>query len=246
MRQAEACLRLAADLPESLVAMLIAQLRSGVAPMMSSPVYQARVSDFLHAQVTDGTSRECVAAMLEVALAAQRARPTTELVWTGPPTPIVPARKTEQVLFDLIEEATSRLTITSFGVFQIPRLVHAMERAIQRNVNLRIVLGDRESKSDMEVDRQKQQLGPVVASKATLLQWPADRRMRDEQGRSGLMHVKVVVSDSRKAFLTSANLTEAALERNMELGLLLSGGEIPESVERLVDALWAAGDLVVT
>ena len=34
------------------------------------------------------------------------------------------------------------------------------------------------------------------------------------------MHAKAAVADSRVAFLTSANLTEAALERNMELGVL--------------------------
>ena len=45
---------------------------------------------------------------------------------------------------------------------------------------------------------------------------PSD--LRDTGGRSGLMHVKTIVADSQVAFLTSANLTEAAFELNMELG----------------------------
>ena len=183
--------------------------------------------------------------MLEVALVAKRSQQTTELVWTGPPTPVVPVRRTEQVLCDLIRGAERRLSMTSFGIFQVPRLVEELEQALARGVTLRIVLGDRESHSTQEIDRQRQQLGHVVSTRATLLQWPAERRPRDEQGHAGLMHVKAAVADSRIAFLTSANLTEAALERNMELGVLIRGGAVPPSIDRLIDALVESGELQV-
>jgi hypothetical protein len=101
--------------------------------------------------------------MLEVALAAKRSRQTTELVWTGPSTPVVPVRRTEQVLCDLIRGAEIRLSMKSFGIFQVPRLVEDLEQALARGVALRvalrIVLGDRESHSDQEIDRQRFQLG---------------------------------------------------------------------------------------
>jgi len=181
--------------------------------------------------------------MLEVALAAKRAAPTTELVWTGPATPVVPVRRTEQVLCDLICGAERRLTMTSFGIFQVPRLVEELDRSLERGVALRIVLGDREAHSDQEIDRQRHQLGRIVAAQAALLQWPAERRSRDEHGHAGLMHVKAAVADSKVAFLTSANLTEAALERNMELGVLIRGGGLPASIDRLIDALVESGEL---
>jgi cardiolipin synthase len=220
MTAAEACLKLAEELPGSLVESLIAQLHAGPAPAMSSPGYQGRVDEFLRSQ---SNARSNLAPMLEVALAAKRSRQTTELVWTGPSTPVVPVRRTEQVLCELIRSAEQRLTITSFGIFQVPRLVDELEQALARSVALRIVIGDRESHSDQEIDHQRQQLGRVVAAQATLLQWPPERRPRDEQGHAGLMHVKAAVADSSIAFLSSANLTEAALERNMELGLIGSG-----------------------
>jgi cardiolipin synthase len=84
-----------------------------------------------------------------------------------------------------------------------------------------------------------------VAAQAKLLQWPSERRPRDEQGHAGLMHVKAAVADSRIAFLSSANLTEAALERNMELGILLRGGHLPAAIDRLIDALLELGELQV-
>ena len=240
MTTAEACLRLVEELPGSLVESLIRQLRTGTAPAMPSPGYQGRVDEFIRSHIE---RRGELAPMLEVALVAKASRQTTELVWTGPSTPVVPVRRTEQVLCDLIRCAERRLTITSFGIYQVPRLVEDLDEAIGRGVALRIVLGDRESHSAQEIDRQRHQLGRVVGSEASLLQWLPERRPRDEQGHAGLMHVKVAVADSRIAFLSSANLTEAALERNMELGTLIRGGTLPASIDRLIDALVESGQL---
>ena len=240
MTTPEACLKLAEELPSSLVDSLIAQLRLSATPTMPNPSYQGRVDEFLRCR---SDARPELASMLEVALAAKRSRQTTELVWTGPSTPVVSVRRTEQVLCDLIRCAERRLTMTSFGIFQVPRLVEELEQALARRVALRIVLGDREAHSDQEIDRQRYQLGRVVAEKATLLQWPPERRPRDEQGHAGLMHVKAAVADSRVAFLTSANLTEAALERNMEMGVLIRGGHLPAAIDRLIDALLECGEM---
>lgn len=240
MTAAAACLKLVEELPGSLVVSLIAQLRVGAPPAMSNPGYQGRVDEFLRCRAD---VRSELAPMLEVALAAKVSRHTAELVWTGPATPVVPVRGTEQVLFDLIRCAERRLTMTSFGIFQVPRLVEELEQSLGRGISLRIVLGDRESHSDQEIDRQRHQLGRVVAAQATLLQWPPERRPRDEQGHAGLMHAKAAVADSRVAFLTSANLTEAALERNIELGVLIRGGTLPAAIDRLIDALLESGEL---
>jgi len=74
MTIAEACLRLADELPVSLVESLIIQLRGNAAPVMPSPGYQARVDDFLRRW---SEKRRDLAAMLEVALAANRLAPTS-------------------------------------------------------------------------------------------------------------------------------------------------------------------------
>lgn len=59
------------------------------------------------------------------------------------------------------------------------------------------------------------------------------------------MHAKAAVADSRTAFLTSANLTEAALERNIEVGVLIHGGTLPASLDRLIDSLLESGELEI-
>ncbi len=40
-------------------------------------------------------------------------------------------------------------------------------------------------------------------------------------GAGGALHAKAVVADDEAVFVTSANLTEAALDRNIEVGLLV-------------------------
>ncbi len=118
-----------------------------------------------------------------------------------------------------------------------------MKVAPNRGVRVRIVLGDRDSSHDQDIQYQRLQLGPVIASGASLFFWPPERRPRDSEGRAGLMHAKAALADSKLAFLSSANLTEAALERNMELGVLIRGGNLPSSIDRLVDALCESGGL---
>jgi phosphatidylserine/phosphatidylglycerophosphate/cardiolipin synthase-like enzyme len=45
-------------------------------------------------------------------------------------------------------------------------------------------------------------------------------------------------------FLSSANLTEYAFTINMELGLLVTGGTLPERVQRHFERLVTAGTLL--
>ena len=48
-----------------------------------------------------------------------------------------------------------------------------------------------------------------------------DPRSVAVDGPSGVLHAKAVVVDEESVFVTSANLTEAAFDRNIELGLLV-------------------------
>jgi len=234
MTSAEACLKFVEELPISLVESLVLQLRKGERPAMPSPGYQAKVDDFV---LRWPVAQNELAPMLEVALAAKHSGPRTELVWSGPSTAAVPGRRTEQVLLELIQCAERRLTVMSFGIFQVERVVVALEHAVARGIDLRIILGDREVIAEQELEHQRRQLGSVVVASASLLHWPPERRPRDEKGHAGLMHAKAAVADSRIAFLSSANLTEAALERNMELGVLIRGGTLPTAIDKLIDAL---------
>src|SRR5262249_37704373 len=53
----------------------------------------------------------------------------------------------------------------------------------------------------------------------------------------GKVHAKVAVADEKVCFVTSANLTGHAMEKNMELGVLVRGGALPRDLHRHLDAL---------
>lgn len=57
------------------------------------------------------------------------------------------------------------------------------------------------------------------------------------------MHAKCAVADRRVAFVTSANLTGAAMTDNMELGLVVRGGDVPRRIANHFDALITSGTL---
>ena len=46
----------------------------------------------------------------------------------------------------------------------------------------------------------------------------------------GVLHAKAVVADDEALFITSANLTESALDRNIELGLFVRDRSLALSV----------------
>ncbi len=57
-----------------------------------------------------------------------------------------------------------------------------------------------------------------------------DPRSLEPDGPTSVLHAKAVVSDDEAVFITSANLTEAALDRNIEMGLLIRDRTLAASV----------------
>lgn len=60
---------------------------------------------------------------------------------------------------------------------------------------------------------------------------------KNDEFSDGRVHAKVAVADGCICFITSANLTGYAMEKNMEAGVLISGGRIPHSLELHLQAL---------
>ena len=56
-----------------------------------------------------------------------------------------------------------------------------------------------------------------------------DPRSVAEDDPVGALHAKAVVADGESVFMTSANLTEAAFDRNIELGLLARDRTLAET-----------------
>jgi phosphatidylserine/phosphatidylglycerophosphate/cardiolipin synthase-like enzyme len=88
------------------------------------------------------------------------------------------------------------------------------------------------------LDRDARNAFDALADKAAFFSWPVAQRV---VGHSSLMHVKAAVADKSAALVGSANLSAAAMDRNMELGVLIAGDPLPRLLERHIRLL-IAGD----
>lgn len=157
---------------------------------------------------------------------------STELVWTGPTTPFVSARRTEQALLQVIGAAKQTLFITSFVAYDVSTIVKALNDASTRGVSISMLL---ESSQDHGGSMSFDVIGKMrtLVPTAKLYAW----RERAAQFADGRVHAKVAVADSNACFITSANLTGHAMEQNMEAGVLISGGNIPKLLDDHLQSL---------
>lgn len=155
-----------------------------------------------------------------------------ELIWTGPITPIVSTRRTEQALLEVIDAASCSLFMTSFVAYKVPSIVAAIESAIQRGVAVSMLLESSDQHGGaISVDAigKMRELLPEVI----LYHW-ADKGDEFEDAK---VHAKVAVADQSKCFISSANLTGHAMEKNMEAGVVIQGGSVPDALHKHLNAL---------
>lgn len=215
---------------------------------IAHPHYRSLAQSFLdswRANAANVTSQAVAAAILAASTSEQshRSGQSVELVWTGPDVGVVPLRRTEQALLQVIEAAANRLLVVSYAVYNIPRICDALLRAADRGVDIKIVVESPDRIEGQKAYSTLVALGPSVASRCSVYLWPPEQRQRDDNGKLGILHVKCAVADGHWLFLSSANLTEYAFTLNMELGLLLAGGSLPSQVEAHFDRMLQTGVL---
>jgi phosphatidylserine/phosphatidylglycerophosphate/cardiolipin synthase-like enzyme len=244
-RIAEEACRLTRLLPYSVIEAVAARLGRGegsetlkgqVAQSVPGPHHRALVVAFLDVWSKEAPELlpDSVALALLTASEAEknhREGQSLELVWTGPEVGVVPLRRTEQVVLQVIDSACERLLFVSYAVFNIPRICEALIRAADRGVDITIVVESPDRNEGRKAYSTLTALGPTVASRCGVYLWPVEGRSRAESGKPGLLHVKCASADGRRLFLSSANLTEYAFSINMELGVLITDGASPGEVE---------------
>jgi phosphatidylserine/phosphatidylglycerophosphate/cardiolipin synthase-like enzyme len=202
---------------------------------VSTPVAAEVVDQLIDAWRSTSVSAEELASMLLAAghvFTKATNQQSTELVWTGPTTPFVSARRTEQALLQVINAAENTLFITSFVAYDVSTIVKALNAASDRGVVISMLL---ELSQDHGGSITFDAIGKMrnLVPSARLYAW----RDKADPFSDGRVHAKVAVADGRMCFITSANLTGHAMDRNMEAGLLISKGHIPPTLDEHLRAL---------
>jgi phosphatidylserine/phosphatidylglycerophosphate/cardiolipin synthase-like enzyme len=179
------------------------------------------------------TYGESIALALEAVLLAKQAAATAtvDVVVTGPDSPIAPVRLTSEVVRELIASATHRVMLVSFAAYQLPSVIAALDAAVARGVRVDLVL---ESAEHLEGGG-----GANAYAKYRTYEWPTTLR----EPPQAKLHAKAVIVDGHDVLFTSANMTNAAYDKNIELGVLCRGGTTAARVQKHFDALIAEGVL---
>ena len=229
------------------LATLIAALRKGlgtetIRAAVPASAYKVAVGELLGA--AEGVSADAVALALESVAASQRQAPRASIVWTGPTTNAVSVRRTDQALLQLINLASKRVIVVSFAVYNVPNVAATLEAAARRGVVVDLVVESEVASGGKVTFDGWKKFGNDAAGTYRVWTWARDRRPVTSSGKLASLHAKCAVSDGENLLVSSANLTEFALNVNMELGLLVKRGDIPARVQRHFDALMNAGELV--
>jgi phosphatidylserine/phosphatidylglycerophosphate/cardiolipin synthase-like enzyme len=194
------------------------------------------------------------AALLLDAIAAERlslARSAVlELVTSGPDA-IGSSRDTGVVLRELFASAQRRVLIVGFAVHQGREVFAVLAERMQQvpELMVRLCLDVRRAAGDMT---RTDALLRRFAERFVREEWPGPRipdlfydprSLVPGEGPRASLHAKCVVVDGARAFIGSANLTEAAQLRNIEIGLVVADPIIGNAVERHIAGLISDGHL---
>jgi phosphatidylserine/phosphatidylglycerophosphate/cardiolipin synthase-like enzyme len=154
--------------------------------------------------------------------------PRPDFVWSGPEVPGLHARDTRRVYEELLGSAERSIWACTFAYFDGPRAFDVLARRMdeKRDLSVTLLLNIQRKRGDSTA---AESLVRRFADRFWGTDWPGTRRpvvyydprSLEPDGPAGVLHAKAVVADDEAVFMTSANLTEAALDRNIEMGLLV-------------------------
>jgi phosphatidylserine/phosphatidylglycerophosphate/cardiolipin synthase-like enzyme len=186
-----------------------------------------------------GITGRAIALALEAASYATAQAPPTDLVWSGPEVKDLHARDTRRVYDELVSAATASVWISTYaywdGKHAFKSLADRMSALPDLQVSLLLNVGRKYGDH-----RPANELVRLFSDRFWNHDWPGERRPAvyydprslDLDGAVGVLHAKAIVVDDRTALVTSANLTEAAFDRNIEVGVLSRDVQLAASLAR--------------
>ena len=253
------------DLPTATLRALADGLRRGRLP---SPISRAALAKVglgevpgeliaeMEAELASGASAAALAWGIE-RLVAERdihvaARP--ELVWTGPETPGAGSRDTGVVVEELFRSAERSVLVATYAIHRGAEVfaVLAERMAAVPGLSVRVFLNVARP-AGCPANVSEAHIARAFAENFAARDWPAGRRLPElfydpralspEPGPKACLHAKCIVVDDARAFVTSANFTEAAQERNIESGVLVNDPAFARALRAQFESLVTAGQL---
>ena len=173
-------------------------------------------------------------------------------------------------LIALFDAATEEILIISAYLIPTPALEDAIERAAARGVTVRILTNSIGSNNHLTAhSAYRNHISTLMGHGAQLHEVRVDAEQRDlyifppVETKSLALHAKVLIIDSDKVFIGSANLDPRSLRLNTEMGLLVTSQPLNQELRSQVEpdfstanswrlefnedgnVIWISGDLIL-
>lgn len=177
-----------------------------------------------------------------------------QLTWTGPEDVLTETRDTGTVARQLFAGAHRSLLVSTYALDEGAKGENLMavlrQRMMSKQIPVRFFLnlsrefGDERPSSEILAGHVKRLREKVFTWEPRPVVYYDRRALEPGHGPRACLHAKLIVRDEVQTLVTSANLTEAAQERNIEAGVLVDDAGFAKRVIGQFERLIAAGVLV--
>ena len=242
---------------------LASGLRSG---RLSSPFASAGVQKFVSMAEADrvakrlssledsGSTISGIAETLDILASAIEGRPAIEdlvdLVATGPEVSGISNRDTSAVVGNLFRQAERSVIVVGYAVHQGAKIFLDLADRMQSRPDLHVRMC-LDIKREIGDTSAPEEIVRRFLHRFRMTQWPQQNRLPEiyfdpraliaEQNGRSVLHAKCVVVDQRELRVSSANFTEAAQTRNIEIGLLARSSKLALKLEGFFQQLIESG-----
>lgn len=168
--------------------------------------------------------------------------PHAELVWSGPDVGHPTARKTFQVMNEMLQHASESVLIVGYSLFLrgdlAKDLLAKLGRLSSKGVQVKFIV-DRRYRGWSGNGIEGHSIREIQENWISNTPMPQIYSWASEDDENSKLHAKLMLVDDRDLLVTSANLTGAGLETNLELGLRIQGDtarNCAEHFSRLINA----------
>jgi hypothetical protein len=197
-----------------------------------------------------GMSPTAVAFTLDLVASALEFRPAlhdvVDVVTPSPDTTRIANRDTGIVVSGLFRKALTSVLIAGYAVYQGRRVFHALAERMKElpDLDVRMFLDIQRSFGDTSAPEE---IVCRFIHRFQTNEWHAEapmprifydpRALLPDRNKRAALHAKCIVVDGADVFVSSANFTEAAQDRNIEVGLLLHSPIVAARVGGFFDYL---------
>lgn len=141
----------------------------------------------------------------------------------------IPTRDTAAVMHSLFEKAQTEVILVGYAVHNGRKLFDSLAKRMQQVATLRVWLCLNIPRTFNDTSLSSEIVSRFAMEFVTK-HWPWQqlpelyydpRALSDDYTHRASLHAKCIIVDQSEAMITSANITEAAHERNVEVGVII-------------------------